>query len=169
MAENKKKKKKISQAFLAKQKEAAEIKESLQAAKTVVLIDYRGFNVAQDTALRREFRKNNVEYKVLKNTLVRRALNELGFTQFDEILQGPTAVAYGSDIIAPAKIIADSIRATGKMAIKGGIIDGQPASVEEMNKLALIPSKEVLVAQLLCVLTAPIRKLAIALDQVAKK
>ena len=74
---------KISAARLEKQEEVAAIKDKLQRAKSVVLVNYKGLTVAEDTALRNEFRKNDVEYKVLKNTLVKRAINDLGYTQFD--------------------------------------------------------------------------------------
>jgi large subunit ribosomal protein L10 len=162
--------KKVSKAQQAKVEKTAGIRAKISAAQSVVLIDYRGFTVIDDTALRREFRKAGVDYKVLKNTLVRRALNDLGIKELDALLNGPTAVAFGeSDLIAPARIIADSIKKTNKMSIKGGLINGKPATADEINVLAAIPSKEVLIAQLLAMLTTPVRRLTVALDQIAQK
>ncbi|GHV00290.1 50S ribosomal protein L10 [Clostridia bacterium] len=168
--EHKQKHAKVSASRQKKVAAAVEIGERLKKAKSVVLIDYRGFNVSEDSALRREFRKANVEYKVLKNTLVRRALNDMGIKELDGKLNGPTAVAFGyDDVVAPAKIIVNSINATKKMSVKGGLLEGKVISDAQVNTLAAIPDKKTLVAQLLAMLTAPVRKLAVALDQIAQK
>ena len=170
MPEHKHKHAKVSESKKKKIAEAAEIGEKLKRAKTVVLIDYRGFNVSEDTNLRREFRKAKVEYKVLKNTLVRRALNDMGIKELDDKLNGPTAVAFGyDDAVAPAKVIMDSINATKKMDVKGGLLEGRVISGEQVKTLAAIPDKRTLVAMLLAMLTAPMRKFAVAVDQIAKK
>ena len=87
----------MSANFEAKKVVVEEIKEKIQNSKSVVFVKFSGLTVAEDTELRREFRKNNVEYKVLKNTLIRRAFNDLGITDFDEDLNGPTSVAFGAD------------------------------------------------------------------------
>ena len=96
---------------IRKEKEAVveEIKTKIQAAKSVVLVDYKGLTVAQDTELRCNFRKAGVEYKVYKNRLAKIAFNELGFTQFDEALEGPTAIAFSiNDSVSAAKISAEA-------------------------------------------------------------
>jgi len=161
---------KVSESKQKKIAAAAEIGEKVKRAKSIVLIDYRGFNVAQDTNLRRDFRKENVEYKVLKNTLVRRALNDMGIKELDEKLNGPTALAFGyDDVVAPARIIMGSIGATKKMSVKGGLLEGKPIGEDEVKTLALIPDKKTLVAQFLAMLMAPVQKLAVALDQIANK
>lgn len=91
------------------------IKAKISAASSIVLVDYKGLTVAQDTEMRKKFRESGVDYQVLKNRLVKIAFNELGYTQFDEALNGPTAVAFGStDIAAPAKIAVDSVKAYNK-------------------------------------------------------
>ena len=160
----------LSESKKKKIAEAVEIGEKLKKAKSIVLIDYRGFNVAEDTKLRCAFRKAKVEYKVLKNTLVRRALNDIGIKELDGKLNGPTAVAFGyDDALAPAKIIMASIAATKKMNVKGGLFEGKVIDEEQVKALATIPDKTTLVAMLLAMLTAPIRKMAVALDQIAKK
>ena len=96
----------------AKKKVVEEIKEKINASKSVVFIDYKGITVAEDTELRNAFRKEGVEYKVLKNTLLRKAFNEMGVNSFDSDLNGPTSVAFGKDEVAPAKIIVDAAKKT---------------------------------------------------------
>lgn len=154
-----------------KAKQVEDIAEKVKRAKTVVLVDYRGLTVAQDTEMRVAMRNAGVDYKVLKNRLVLRAFTGCGFDGFEKILEGPTAVAFGyEDEVAPAKIVADTVAKTNnKISVKGGIIDGKQASVEEINALAKIPAKPVLVAQLLGMLTNPMRSLAVALSEIAKK
>ena len=100
------------------------IKDKIQRASSFVIIDYKGLTVAEDTQLRNEFRKAEVEYKVLKNTLVKIALNELGYTDFDEALNGPTAIAFSyGDAIAPAKVAVSNIKKLNKMQVKCGMLD----------------------------------------------
>lgn len=157
-------------AIEVKAQKVADIQEKISKANSVVLIDYRGISVEQDTLMRTELRKAGVEYKVLKNRLVLRALKNLGFEGFDSILEGPTAVAFGyEDAVAPAKILSESITKLNKMSIKGGIIEGKAASKEQIEAFAKIPAKPVLVAQLLGMLTNPMRSLAVALSEIAKK
>lgn len=147
-----------------------EIKNKLSNAKTIVFVDYIGTNVAQDTALRAEVRKENCEYKVYKNRLVLRALNELGLTGYDEYLNGTTAIAFSSESeTAPAKVIYDAAKTNNKLKIKCGIMNGQMIDSAYVQSLATIPSKEVLIAQLLGMLQSPIRGLAVALSEIAKK
>ena len=149
----------------------AEIEEKVKKAKSIVLVDYRGLTVAQDTEMRVNMRNAGVDYKVLKNRIVLRAFKTGGLDGFDKVLEGPTAVAFGyEDAVAPAKIVADTVAKTNnKIAIKGGVIDGKQASVEEVNALSKIPAKPVLVGQLLGMLTSPMRSLAVALSEIAKK
>ena len=153
-----------------KQEQVAQYVEKVGKAKSFVLVDYRGLNVAEDTAMRNDLRKANVEYKVIKNRLVLRALNEAGYPGFDKVLEGPTAMAISyDDAVAPAKIIADNVKKTNKIAIKGGVVEGQTMDVAGINKVAAIPAKPVLIAQLLGMLQTPIRGLAVALSEIAKK
>lgn len=154
-----------------KEQEVATISEKVKKAKSVVVVDYRGLTVLQDTNMRVELRKAGVEYKVLKNRLVLRALNAEGYPGFEKVLEGPTAVAFGyDDPVAPAKIIAETIAKTNnKITFKGGIIEGQTASVNEIVALAKIPAKPILVAQLLGMLTNPMRSLAVAMSKIAEQ
>ncbi|MCI8487460.1 50S ribosomal protein L10 [Pumilibacter intestinalis] len=159
------------EAIALKAKQVEDIAEKVKKAKSVVIVDYRGLTVAQDTEMRVNMRNAGVDYKVLKNRLVLRALNNCGFEGFEKVLEGPTAVAFGyEDAVAPAKIVAETITKTNnKIAIKGGIIEGKQASAEDVNKLSKIPAKPVLVGQLLGMLTNPMRSLAVALSEIAKK
>jgi len=155
-----------------KAEEVKGIVEKIKKAKSVILVDYRGLTVAQDTAMRVEMRKENVEYKIIKNRIMLRAFNDAGFKGFDEILQNPTAVAFGyDDAVVPAKILADNSKklANKFLILKGGVAEGKILDEKEVTALAKIPSKPVLVAQLLGLLTSPMRSLAVGLSEVAKK
>lgn len=135
----------------------AQIKEKLEQSQSVVIVDYRGLTVEEDTDLRRQLRQAGVEYKVLKNTLIQRAANELGIKGLDEHLNGPTAVAFGvSDPVAPAKVITEYINKTKKMTVKCGILDGEAIDPARVQALADLPSKEVLVAKMLGSMQSPI-------------
>ncbi|MBP5372628.1 MAG: 50S ribosomal protein L10 [Clostridia bacterium] len=158
-----------------------EIKEKIQAAKSIVLVNYKGLTVAQDTEFRTEFRKADCEYKVLKNTLVRKAFNELGINLFDEDLNGPTAVAFGADETAAAKVAIKACeKYNGIIAVKSAYVDGQYVDKDGVVALSKMPSREELIAKLLGSLQSPIsgfvgvlsgvsRKLVIALNAIAEK
>ncbi|MFR1566067.1 MAG: 50S ribosomal protein L10 [Christensenellales bacterium] len=153
-----------------KEQQVAEYVEKFGKAKSVVLVDYRGLNVAEDTLMRNDLRKANVEYKVIKNRLVLRAFNNAGIAGFDTVLEGPTAMAISyDDAVAPAKIIVDNVKKTNKLTVKGGIVEGKVLDAKEITKVAAIPAKPVLVAQLLGMLQTPVRGLAVALSEIAKK
>ena len=154
----------------AKREIVEQIKEKVQKCASFVVIDYKGLTVEEDTAFRTEFRKAGVEYKVLKNTLVRIALNELGYHQFDEALNGPTSVAFSfDDVVLPAKIAADHVKKFNKMEIKCGMVEKEFANAAAMKALANIPGKQTLLSMLCNVLQAPIRSLAIAVNAIAEK
>lgn len=154
----------------AKREIVDKIKDKIQKSSAFVIIDYKGLTVAEDTALRTDFRNNGIEYKVLKNTLVKIALNELGYTDFDEALNGPTAVAFSyTDAIAPAKVAVSNIKKLNKMQVKCGMLDKKYVDEATVQALSKVPNKETLLAMLLSVLQAPVRGLAVALDQIAKK
>ena len=154
----------------AKVEKVAEIKEKLQNASSFVLVDYKGLTVAEDTALRSEFRKSGVTYHVYKNRLMKIALNELGYNQFDDALNGPTAIALGStDIAAPAKIAMEKAKAYKKMAVKCGFVDGKFLDEEGCKVLATLPSREGLISQILGLLQSPVAGLARVIAAIAEK
>lgn len=147
-----------------------EIKEQIQNSSSFVVLDYKGLTVAQDTELRQEFRKNNIVYKVYKNTLFKIALHELGYNDFDEDLNGTSAFAFGSDdALAPAKLTAENAKKFSKIKIKCGLFEEKYADAELVQQLSQIPNREQLLGMLVSVLSAPIRGLAVALNAVAEK
>ena len=159
----------------------AEIKEKFQQSAGVVLADYRGLTVAEVTQLRNQLRQAGVEYKVLKNTLVRRAAQEVGVEGLEAYLEGPTALAFSADPVAPAKVLSDFVK-TNKLKtfqIKAGVVEGRVVGPERVKDLAELPSREVLLAMVLRgmqaplagmanVLQGPIRKMGYALEEVRK-
>lgn len=157
---------------IKEQKEAqvAKIRAMLEKAKAFVIVDYMGLTVAEDTELRNAFRKNKVNYHVLKNTLLRIALNELGYKQFDKYLEGPTSIAISlDDVIAPAKVSIDKVSTLKKMQVKCGMVEGKFMSEKECEALSKLPSKEMLIAQLLSMLLAPISSFARTIDAISQQ
>ena len=159
----------LSPAQVEKRAIVDQIKTLIENCSSFVIINYKGLTVAQDTEFRAEFRKNEVDYKVLKNTLVRKALNELGYTEFDEVLNGPSAFAFSADPLAAAKVAAEGAKKYKAVEIKCGMFDKKFADVNTVNAMASVPSKEVLLSMLVSVLSAPMRGLAVALNAIAEK
>ncbi len=145
-----------------------ELAEKLKRSSAGVLVDYKGITVAQDTALRVEMRQNNVEYFVIKNTLLRFAAEEAGLPDLIPVLKGTTSIALcEDDPVAAARVVASfskKVKEQNKFTIKLGFVDGKVISAEEVKALAELPSKEVLIATVLGTLMAPIRGLATVLD-----
>jgi large subunit ribosomal protein L10 len=161
---------KLSLSQQAKREVVEELKGKISACQSFVVIDSKGLTVAQDTELRNEFRSKNVEYKVLKNTLFRKALNELGFNEFDEALNGPSAFAFGNeDALAPAKVAVDNAKKFNQIKVKCGMFDKKFAPAATVDALSKVPGREQLLGMLVSVLAAPIRGLAVALNAVAEK
>lgn len=156
---------------LEKKKELVqEISDKFQSSQSTVLVDYRGLDVAEVTELRKQLREAGVEFKVYKNTMTRRAVENVGFNELNEILVGPTAVAFSNeDVVAPAKIINAFVKKHDALEIKGGVIEGKIASLEQIEELANLPNYEGMVSMLLSVLQAPIRNFAYAAKQVAEQ
>ncbi len=154
-----------------KQAVVAALTEQLKNAQSGVLVDYKGITVAEDTALRHELRENDVQYGVVKNTLARFAVNNVGLNELDGVLNGTTSLATcATDPIAPMRIInKHAKKLNGKFEIKGGFMDGKVISLEEITALADLPSKDVLLAQTLGMMLAPLTSLAIVLKAIAEK
>ena len=151
------------------QKEAAikELAEQFKTDKLILLVDYRGINVEQVTKLRSDLRNANASYKVIKNNIVKRALNLNGENGLDSLLEGPTAVVTSKeDYLEASKIIYKFSKDNDFYKIKGGIIDGKVMTAEEIVTLAKLPSRQELLAKLAGALLGNITKLAVALDQV---
>ncbi len=155
----------------AKQAKVQALTEQLKNAAACVLVDYKGINVADDTKLRRELREAGVSYSVQKNTLIRIAMHELGYEQFDGVLEGTTAIAISeSDQTVAARILGEyAEKSDGKFSLKAGLVDGEFYDANGVKALSKIPSKEVLLAQLVGSLQGPIQKLAATLKALADK
>ena len=154
----------------AKQEIVAGLAKEFASAKTIVLAEYLGLTVAQDTAMRANLRKAGIHYKVIKNTLSSRAMKDAGIEGLDSLLNGPTAIAYSTeDVVAPAKALKEYADKYEKFKLKGGVMEGKAISLDEVNRLALIPPREVLYGQVVSGLISPIAGLAMILNAIAEK
>jgi len=154
-------------ALKEKQEEVAALAEKLKTAKIVLLTDYRGINVSDVTSLRNDLRNAKAEYKVIKNNIVKRALEANGEEGLNELLEGPTAVVIGQEeYLEPLKVIYTFAKNNEFYKIKGGIIEGKVMTTEELITLAKLPSRQELMAKLAGALLGNITKLAATLDQV---
>ncbi len=153
-----------------KQAIVAALTEKLQKAAAGIIVDYKGITVEEDTALRKECRESSVDYSVVKNTLLRRAFENTGLGDLDDLLNGTTSIALSDDVVAPARVMgnyADKLKE--KFTIKGGFMDGKPVDMETINRLASIPPLPQLQSQVLGTMLAPISALAFVLSQVAEQ
>ena len=159
---------KVSSKVESKKQIVSEITEKLKASKATILVDYRGLDVAAVTELRKQLREAGVDFKVYKNTLVRRATAEVDMTELDDQLVGPTAIAFSNeDVVAPAKVLNNFAKENEALEIKTGVIEGNVVSLDEIKALAELPSREGLLSMLLSVLQAPMRNFALATKAVA--
>ena len=150
-----------------KEKAVEELAAKIKEAKIVLLTDYRGISVEDVTTLRADLRKNDSEYKVIKNNITRRALDKCGYEGLDELLVGPTAVVMNNeDYLEAAKTIYNFSKDNDFYKIKGGIIEGKIVSTEELITLAKLPSRQELLGMLAGGLLGTISKFAVAIDQV---
>ncbi len=153
-----------------KEQEVKELAAKMKEAKLVLLVNYRGINVADDTALRKSVREAGAEYAVIKNNITRRALKECGIEELNEALIGPTAVIIAQDEYLPGlKAIYKFAKGKDFYQIKGGVLEGKVSTVEELTTLAQLPSREELIAKLAGCLLANVSKLAATLDAVRVK
>jgi large subunit ribosomal protein L10 len=152
-----------------KAQEVEAIATKLRESTTTVIADYRGLNVAQVTLLRKQLREAGVEFQVLKNSLVSRAAASVDLSDLDSVLSGPTAVAFGKDVVAPAKVISDFAKKNDALKVKGGVVEGRFVDAAQIKALADLPSREGMLSMLLSVLQAPMRNFALAVKAVADK
>lgn len=147
-----------------------EISAGIKDAQSVVLVDYRGLTVEQDTQLRKNLREAGVSYKVYKNTMMNFAFKGTEFEGLASYLEGPSAMAYSStDATAPARVLAEFAKKAEKLEIKAGVVEGTVYDAAGMAKIAEIPSREVLLSRLLGSMQSPITNLARVLNQIAEK
>lgn len=153
-----------------KQKLVAELAEKLGKAVTGVVVDYSGTTVADDTALRKELRENNVDYFVVKNTLLSRAVEGTELEGMKEVLEGTTAIALSNeDYTAAARILCNFAEKHENFKVKSGFLDGKLVDIETIESLAKLPSKEVLLATVLSAFQAPIAAFARAVQAIVDK
>ena len=159
----------MASAKIIEQKKAIvlEIKEKFENAKSVVLFDARGLKVSEVNELRRALRKSGSEYKVYKNTLTKRAVESAGI-DLEQYLEGPTAISFSQDELAPVKIISDFAKKHEALELKAGIVEGKIANVDELKSYAMIPSREGLLTMLAGGMIGVVRDLSICLDLYSK-
>lgn len=146
-----------------KEQVVSEIKELIDQSKSLVVVNYQGINVETDTELRKIMRENNIQYKVLKNTMVDLAMKDREAEDFIQYLDGPNAFAFGEDETTAAKLIKKFISDKKKLEIKGGFVDGKVYNADQVNALADMPSKEELIGKLLGSLKSPVSNLVYVL------
>ena len=148
----------------------AEISEQIKDAGSIVVVDYRGLTVAQDTALRKAFREEGVTYKVYKNTFITSAIKGTEFESIGTYLEGPTAIAIGrADATAPARVLGKFVKEADKLEIKGGVVEGTLYDAKGITAIAAIPSRDELLSKLLGSLQSPITNFARVMNQLAEK
>lgn len=147
------------------------VAEKIKKAQSIVAFDYRGISVAEDTELRAEMRKAGVEYAVIKNHIMERACEANGIDAKNSIvLKGPSAFAFGyEDVAAPARILKAFIKKAKKCELKGGFVEKDILNATQVEAIADLPSREVMIARMLGSMMSPISKFAIALNEIAKK
>jgi large subunit ribosomal protein L10 len=148
-----------------KKKIVADIEEKLRSANLVIFADYRNINVEEMSDLRNKLRAPGVEFKVLKNTMTRFAVKNLGYEDLIEHIEGPNAVLFSNeDMVGPAKTMYDFIKQYKKLEIKIGVLEGRVVAPDDIKALADLPSKEVLLAQVVGTMQAPITSFAYVLQ-----
>ena len=153
-----------------KQPIVAEISEVIKDAQSVVLVDYRGLTVEEDTALRKQLREAGVNYKVYKNTLMNFAFKGTDFEALAPYLNGPSAIAVSTeDATAPARVLAEFAKKAKNLEIKAGVVEGDLYDAKGMQAIAAIPSRDVLISKLLGSLQSPISNFARVIKQIAEK
>ncbi|WMJ82482.1 50S ribosomal protein L10 [Clostridium sp. MB40-C1] len=153
-----------------KQAKVQEIKEKLEKAEAVVLADYQGLTVEEDTQLRKNFRESGVEYKIYKNTLVALAAKELGIEGLEQYLKGPVSIAMSyDDATAPARILNNFAKDHKKLELKAGLVQGTVYDETKIKEVASIPPKEILIAKLLGSLKAPMSNFVYLLNAIKEK
>lgn len=154
----------------AKQDQVDLLSEKMKNAASFVVVNYRGLNVAEATDLRKQLRDSDVDMHVVKNTIIRRAAEAAGIEGLEDIFVGPTAIAFSEEeVVAPAKIMVEFAEEAPALEVKGGYMEGEVVSIETIQAVAKLPSRDGLLSMLLSVLQAPIRNTALAFKAVAEK
>ena len=152
----------------AKQNVIDEITDVAKNSASFILFDYRGLTAEEVAELRRNLRENGAQYKVWKNTLTKRAMDGLNYN-LDDCLNGPSAMAYSDDSVAPIKVLSDFAKEHKALEIKGGIVDGEVASLDTIKQLSTLPSREGLLTMLASGLIGTVKDLSIALNMLSEE
>ena len=152
----------------AKQNVIDEITEIAKSSASFILFDYRGLTAEETAELRRNLRENGAKYRVWKNTLAKRALDSLNYN-LDDCLNGPSAMAYSDDSVAPIKALSDFAKDHPALEIKGGIVDGEVTSLDTIKQLSTLPSREGLLTMLASGLIGTVKDLSIALNMLSEE
>ena len=158
----------MNQAVLnAKQEMVSEISSKIKESQSTVVVEYRGLNVAEVTELRRALRAEDVDFKVYKNTMAQRAVDELGFAELKESLKGPNAMAFSKDATAPARILSKFAKNHKALVLKSGIVEGKEVDLDTLKELANLPNRDGMLSMLLSCLQSPVRSFACVVKAVA--
>ena len=147
----------------------SEIKDKFESSQSAVVVEYRGLNVTEITALRRQLHDENIEFKVYKNTMMRRAVEGTDYADLGEALIGPNAVAFSDDAVAPSRVLANFAKKHKKLILKAGVVDGKVVNQDEIKELSALPNHDGMISMLLGMFQSPIRSFAYAVSQVAEK
>ncbi len=146
-----------------------EVREKLESSASSVVVEYRGLSVKQVTELRRALLKEDIDFKVYKNSMVERAANDLGYSDLTGSLTGPNAFAFSKDAVAPARVLAKFAKKHEYLVLKGGVVEGKVVDVATIKLLAGLPGREGMISMILGMLQSPVRKFAYAISQVAEQ
>lgn len=151
-----------------KEADVIALSEKMEAASSIVLVEYRGLSVKEVTELRRALREEDVEFKVYRNAIARRAAEKLGHEDFAKTLVGPNALAFGKDPVAPARVLAKFAKNHEALVLKTGIMDGAMVDEATIQKLSALPNKEGMLAKFASCLNAPVIKFAMTVKALAE-
>ncbi|MEG0077612.1 50S ribosomal protein L10 [Anaerorhabdus sp.] len=151
----------------AKQAVVTEIQDKFAKSASSVVVEYRGLSVAEVTELRRELRKENVEFKIYKNTMSSRAAEAAGFNDLSQYLTGPNAIAFSDDAVAPSRILAKFAKKHEALVLKSGIVEGKVVDVNTIKELSNLPNRDGMLSMLLGCLQSPVRSFACVVKAVA--
>ena len=158
----------MNQAVLsAKQNTVTEIANKIKESQSTVIVEYRGLSVAEVTELRRNLRAEDVDFKVYKNTMAQRAVDECGFKGLNESLTGPNAMAFSKDATAPARILSNFAKKHKALVLKSGIVEGKEVNLDTLKELASLPNRDGMLSMLLSCLQSPVRSFACIVKAVA--
>lgn len=147
----------------------AEIADKMKEAQSTVVVEYRGLTVAEVTQLRRDLRAEGVDFKVYKNSLAQRAAEDAGASDLVKDLVGPNAIAFGTDAVAPARVLAKFAKTHEALVLKSGIVEGKVVPTETIQKLSSLPNREGMISMFMGCLQSPVRKFACALNAVKEQ